>query len=98
MKTPHTKAYSYIARNTVNGEVRESTYIIALLPTAPGINQYIDRLNTLANGDYRIVEELPVRTAIFKRGLAGGMIATDWRLLEGMMFHSVEVDRKVLVN
>lgn len=98
MKTPHTKAYSYIARNTINGEVLESTYIIAMLPTAPGINQYIDRLNALNKGDYRMVEELPVSKAIFKRGIAGGMIATDWRLLEGMMFHAVEIERKVLVN
>lgn len=98
MRTPHTKAYSYIARNVINGEVLESTYVIALLPTAPGIDQYIDRLNGLNKAEYRIVEEIPVSKAIFKRGIAGGMIATDWRLLEGMMFHSVEIERKVLVN
>lgn len=98
MKTPHTKAYTYIARNLVKGEVQESTYIVALLPTAPGIESYIDRLNGMNKGEYRLVEELPVHKAIYKRGLAGGMICTDWRLLEGMLFHSVEIDRKVLVN
>jgi hypothetical protein len=98
MKTPHTKAYTYIARTLVKGEVHESTYIVALLPTAPSIESYIDRLNGTNRGEYRLVQELEVHKAIYKRGLAGGMICTDWKLLEGMLFHSVEIERKVLVN
>lgn len=98
MRTPHTKAYTYIARKTINAEVLESTYIVAMMPSAPSIEMYIDKLNGINNGQYRVQEELPVHKAIYQRGLAGGMIAMDWKLLEGILFHSVEIERKVLVN
>ncbi len=98
MKTPHTKAYLYITRNVINSEVQESTYILALMPGAPEIDTIMNRLNSIGKGEFRLVQELEVHKAIYKRGIAGGMIANDWRLLESMPFHSVEIDRKVLIN
>lgn len=98
MKTPHTKAYIIINTYVLNGEVHESTKIVATMPGAPDIHSYIEKLNSLGSGQFRLVEEIPVQKAIYKRSISGSTIAVDWRLLDTFKHHTIEIGNKVLIN
>lgn len=96
MITPHKKAYTYFARYVINNELHESTKIIALTDKAPDISNIIQKLNSLSTAEFILGAEIDLKKAIYKRGIAGGCIATDWKILDNMPYHSVEIENKVL--
>lgn len=96
MKTPHTKAYTYFTRYVLNGELHESTKIMALTNKSPDIQSIMKKLNSLGTEQFMLGTEIEVQKAIYKRGLSGTSIAQDWKLLDTMPYHSIEIENKVL--
>lgn len=90
--TPHNKAYLY-QYNFVSfdGKPCIGKSVIALKPTAPAIHELIDSWNARKENAYTVLEELEVKKAIHMRGVRGGTINSDWKLLDTMQYHSIEI-------
>lgn len=87
------RAYSY-KYSMVNYKGEPKTYL-KYIAVAPGvkIEELIKQWNVrgTSSQSYELVEEIPLQTAIHKRGLFGSTIASDWKLLPHMPYVSIEV-------
>ena len=92
MKTPHTKAFEYHYHFTgKDGIEYVSKNYLAICPMVD-IEMLIKRWNLSAGKDrkYTLIGEVPLQTALYKRGIQGATIANDWKLIDHMQFHGIE--------
>lgn len=94
MKTPHHKAfeYHYYFIGTDGIQYVAKNYI-AIVPGVD-IEMLVKRWNLAAgkNRKYILKGEVDLKTALYKRGVAGGTIANDWQILDHMQFHGIEFE------
>lgn len=92
MKTPHHKAYEYHYHFTaIDGKRMIAKNYLAITPGVD-INSVINRWNlTAGNGrEYKLIGEVPLSTALYKRGVRGATIANDWKIIPELKFHGIE--------
>lgn len=93
-KMIHNRAYKYTNEFVSStGKKMIVTSVIVLKPTSKSIDELIQYWNGIQPGKnkYTLVEEIPVKEAMYTKSIRGSMIATCWQLLEHMDFHSVEI-------
>jgi len=94
MELPFTKAYIYES-TYINYDSRKcTTKNIIVLKEGIDINSLITSWNDnrVLNGYHKLVEEIPVKKAIYKRGINGSSIFQDWKLLSNMPYCSLGIE------
>ena len=92
MKTPHHKAFEYHYHFTGTDGVN---YVAKnYLAVVPGVDveMLVKRWNMAASRGrkYILIGEVDLKTALYKRGVAGASIAADWQLIPHMQHHGIE--------
>ncbi len=97
-KSIHNRAYKYTNEFiSHDGKKTVITSVIALVPGSKSIDELIQYWNNQPSKcKYTLLGEIPVKEALYTKGLRGGMIATDWKLLDTMPYHSVEISVDVI--
>lgn len=98
-KSIHNRAYKYTNEFiSHDGKKTVITSVIALTPVSRPIQDLIKSWNLVqpTKNKYTLIGEIPVKEALYTKGLRGTMISQCWQLLDHLDHHSVEISVDVI--